>query len=65
MKVADKKHQFETMLEESQKLEEVNNDFLGKIEDMEKKIENLPEKGVGKDTLKKQKTEFKVRKIIY
>ena len=60
MKVADKKELFTTMLNESRKLEEVNSDFLGKIVDMEDKIEALPERGAGKDTLKKQKTEFKV-----
>lgn len=63
IKVVDKKHQLETMMEESRKLEEVNSDFLSKIEDMEKKIGNLPEPSVGKDTLKKQKTEFKVLTI--
>ena len=64
MKVIDKKHQFTTMLDESRKLEEVNSDFLGKIVDMESKIENLPEQSVGKDTLKKQKIEFKVRNSL-
>ena len=60
MKVIDKKHEFKTMLEESRKLDEVNSDFLSKIADMEEKIESLPERGVGKDTLKKQNLEFKV-----
>jgi len=61
MKVIDKKHQFTTMLDESRKLEEVNNDFLGKIVDMENKIDNLPEQSLGRETLRKQKTEFKVK----
>lgn len=60
MRVADKKQEFTTMLNESRKLEEVNSDFLSKIVDMEDKIESLPERGAGKDTLKKQKIEFKV-----
>ncbi len=49
------------MLDESRKLEEVNNDFLGKIVDMENKIDNLPEQSLGRETLRKQKTEFKVK----
>ena len=64
MKVINKKQQFTTMLDESRKLEEVNSDFLSKIVDMEDKIENLPERGMGKDTLKKQKIEFKVRLLF-
>lgn len=65
MRVADKKQEFTTMLNESRKLEEVNSDFLSKIVDMEDKIENLPERAAGKDTLKKQKIEFKVISWLY
>ncbi len=60
MKVIEKKNQFTTMADESRKLKEVNNDFLGKIIEMEKKIDNLPEQSSGKETLRKQKIEFKV-----
>jgi len=60
MKVIEKKHQFTTMVDESRKLKEVNNDFLGKIIEMENKIDNLPEQSSGKETLRKQKIEFKV-----
>ena len=60
MKVIEKNHQFTTMLDESRKLKEVNNDFLGKIVEMENKIDNLPEQSSGKETLRKQKIEFKV-----
>ncbi len=48
------------MLDDSRKLEQVNNDFLSKMKDMEEKIIDLPEPSVGKETLKKQKIEFKV-----
>lgn len=64
MKVLDKKHQFNTMLDESRKLEEVNSDFLSKIVDMEQKIDSLPEQSCGKDTLRKQKIEFKVTSFV-
>jgi hypothetical protein len=48
------------MLNESRKLELINNDFLEKISEMEHKVECLPEPSLGKDTLRKQKTEYKV-----
>lgn len=59
-KVIDKKNQLETMLNESSKLEQINSDFLNRISDMESKVECLPEPSFGKDTLRKQKTEYKV-----
>ena len=62
-KVLDKKAQLETMLEDSRILEQVNSDFLSKIVEMELKIGNLPEPSVGKETLKKQRIEFKVRVV--
>ncbi len=59
-RVIDKKQQLEIMLNESLKLEQINSDFLNRIADMEKKVQGLPEPSFGKDTLRKQKTEYKV-----
>lgn len=59
-RVSDRKSQLESMFNECIKLNEVNDEFMTKIIEMEQKVECLPELAFGKDTLKKQKTDFKV-----
>lgn len=41
-------------------LNSVYDEFLTKISGMEQKVDSLPELAIGKDTLKKQKTDYKV-----
>ena len=55
----EKKRQFEEMLSDCRRLDQINNDFLNRIVEMEQKVETLPDLTYGKDTLKKQKTEYK------
>ena len=48
------------MLKECQTLDQINMDFIERINEIEQKVDSFPELTFGKDTLKKQKTEYKV-----
>jgi hypothetical protein len=52
------------MLEECRNLDKFNNDFADRISEIEEKIHGLPEPSLGKDTLKRQKTEYKVNYFL-
>lgn len=63
--VTERKDQLETMLNECQTLEQINMDFMERINEIEQKVDSFPELTFGKDTLKKQKTEYKVYSFFY
>lgn len=51
----------ETMLDDSRHLDKLNSEFSDRVGEIEQKMQGLPEPSLGKDTLKRQKTEYKVR----
>lgn len=60
-KVIDRKHSLEAMLNECKKLEQINNEFSNRIYEVEKKVDTFPIlPSFGKDTLKRQRIEYKV-----
>jgi hypothetical protein len=60
MNVIERKKLLESMFNECQKLESINTEFMNRIIEIEQKVDGLPELTFGKDTLRKQKTEYKV-----
>jgi hypothetical protein len=60
-KVIEKKMRLETMLDDSRHLDKLNSEFSDRVGEIEQKMQGLPEPSLGKDTLKRQKTEYKVR----
>lgn len=59
LKVKERKNQLECMLNECHKLDQINFEFINRIQEMENKVMNLPPLGSGYDTLKQQKIEYK------
>lgn len=53
------------MLNECRKLEQINNEFANRIQEIEQKVESLPNLSFGKDTLKRQKSEYKVSQLSW
>jgi hypothetical protein len=49
-----------SMLEECRHLDRLNTEFSDRVNEIEQKMQGLPEPSLGKDTLKRQKTEYKV-----
>lgn len=64
-KVCHRKQNLESMVAECKHLNSTYDEFLTKISVMEQKVESLPELAIGKDTLKRQKTDYKVDMIIF
>lgn len=58
-KLTERKNQLETMLIECRKLEQINNEFTNRINEMENKVQALPDITFGQDTLKRQKSQYK------
>lgn len=59
-KVNDRKQHLESMLTDCTNLNGSYEEFLAKISAMEEKVERLPDLAVGKETLKRQKTDYKI-----
>ena len=59
-KVTEKKTRLEAMLDECRHLDKLNSEFSDRVYEIEQKMQGLPEPSLGKDTLKRQKTEYKV-----
>lgn len=59
-KLSERKQHLESMQDEYKNLSNAYEEFLNKINNMEQKVESLPELSFGKDTLKRQKTDYKV-----
>ena len=55
-----RRSQLQTMHDECKNVEEMSNEFANRMSDIEQKVEALPEVSFGSDTLKKQKSEYKV-----
>jgi hypothetical protein len=58
--VLARRNQLQAMLEECNGAEEAANNFTARINEIEKKMDNLPDVSFGTDTLKRQKSEYKV-----
>lgn len=59
-KVSNRKQHLESMLAECKHLSSVYDELMSKIGGMEQRVESLPELAIGKDTLKRQKTDYKI-----
>lgn len=61
-KVESRHKDLQTMLSDCNYLESIGSQFSDKLNDIEQKMDSLKEISFGSDTLKRQKTEHKVKK---